>query len=112
MTIVIAFHQSGYRDFKTYYIHFVYRYFTNEFPELVSYTRMLNLMKGLLVPLYYYLTHYHARSTGIAFVDSSKLQVYYNLRILRYQVLKGTEKRGKGTMWWFYGFKLNLIINE
>ncbi|PCS24231.1 Mobile element protein [Candidatus Enterovibrio escicola] len=22
MTIVIAFHQSGYRDFKTYYIHF------------------------------------------------------------------------------------------
>ncbi|PCS22481.1 hypothetical protein BTN49_1889 [Candidatus Enterovibrio escicola] len=23
ITIVIAFHQSGYRDFKTYYIHFV-----------------------------------------------------------------------------------------
>ncbi|PCS22311.1 hypothetical protein BTN49_2040 [Candidatus Enterovibrio escicola] len=22
MTIVIVFHQSGYRDFKTYYIHF------------------------------------------------------------------------------------------
>nr|WP_150142518.1 hypothetical protein [Candidatus Enterovibrio escacola] len=33
MTIVIAFHQSGYRDFKTYYIHFVCRYLTNEFPE-------------------------------------------------------------------------------
>ncbi|PCS23988.1 Mobile element protein (plasmid) [Candidatus Enterovibrio escicola] len=29
MTIVIAFHQSGYRDFKTYYIHFVYFYLTN-----------------------------------------------------------------------------------
>nr|WP_150140417.1 hypothetical protein [Candidatus Enterovibrio escacola] len=26
MTIVIAFHQSRYGDFKTYYIHFVYRY--------------------------------------------------------------------------------------
>ncbi|PCS21431.1 Mobile element protein [Candidatus Enterovibrio escicola] len=25
MTIVITFHQSGYRDFKTYYIHFVCR---------------------------------------------------------------------------------------
>nr|WP_150142525.1 hypothetical protein [Candidatus Enterovibrio escacola] len=36
MTIVIAFHQSGYRDFKTYYIHFFYRYLTNEFPELVT----------------------------------------------------------------------------
>ncbi|PCS24283.1 Mobile element protein [Candidatus Enterovibrio escicola] len=44
MTIVIAFHQSGYRDLKTYYIHFICRYRTNEFPELVSYTRILNLM--------------------------------------------------------------------
>nr|WP_263363870.1 hypothetical protein [Candidatus Enterovibrio escacola] len=41
MTIVIALHQSWYRDFKTYYIHFVYLYLTNEFPELVSYKRML-----------------------------------------------------------------------
>nr|WP_223824323.1 hypothetical protein [Candidatus Enterovibrio escacola] len=36
MTMVIAFHQSGYRDFKTYYIHFICRYLTNEFPELVT----------------------------------------------------------------------------
>ncbi|WP_223824325.1 hypothetical protein [Candidatus Enterovibrio escicola] len=57
MTIVIAFHQSGYRDFKTYYIHFVCRYLTNEFPELVSYTRMLKFMQGVLVPLRSYLTH-------------------------------------------------------
>ncbi|PCS21941.1 Mobile element protein [Candidatus Enterovibrio escicola] len=28
MTIVIVFHQSGYRDLKTYYIHFVCHYFT------------------------------------------------------------------------------------
>ncbi|PCS21357.1 Mobile element protein [Candidatus Enterovibrio escicola] len=57
MTIVIAFHQSGYRDFKTYYIHFVCGYLTNEFPELVSYMRMLKLMKGVLVPLCSCLTH-------------------------------------------------------
>ncbi|PCS23208.1 Mobile element protein [Candidatus Enterovibrio escicola] len=36
--------------------------------------------------------------TGIAFVDSSKLLVCHNLRILRYQFFKGTVKRGKGTM--------------
>ncbi|PCS24121.1 Mobile element protein [Candidatus Enterovibrio escicola] len=36
MTIVIAFHQSEYRDFKTYYIYFVCHYLTNEFPELVT----------------------------------------------------------------------------
>ncbi|PCS22526.1 hypothetical protein BTN49_1747 [Candidatus Enterovibrio escicola] len=28
MTIVIAFHQSGYRDFKIYYIHFALTSFT------------------------------------------------------------------------------------
>uniref|UniRef100_UPI0037420504 transposase n=1 Tax=Candidatus Enterovibrio escicola TaxID=1927127 RepID=UPI0037420504 len=48
----------------------------------------------------------------ISLINSTKLQVCYNLRILRYQVLKGTEKRGKGTMRWFYSFKLHLIINE
>nr|WP_158523725.1 hypothetical protein [Candidatus Enterovibrio escacola] len=38
MTIVIAFYQSRYREFKTYYIHFIYHYLTNEFPELTSAT--------------------------------------------------------------------------
>nr|WP_241896494.1 transposase [Candidatus Enterovibrio escacola] len=31
----------------------------------------------------------------MSFVDSSKLQVCHNLPILRYQVFKGTAKRGK-----------------
>ncbi|PCS22030.1 Mobile element protein [Candidatus Enterovibrio escicola] len=105
MTIVIDFHQSGYQDFKTYHIHFVCHYLTNEFPELVSYTRMLKLMQGILIPLCSYLTHHQEKPTGIAFVDSSKLQVCHNLRILRYQIFKGTSKRGKGTMGWFYGDK-------
>nr|WP_223823726.1 hypothetical protein [Candidatus Enterovibrio escacola] len=56
-TIVIAFHQSGYRDFKTYYIHFVCRYLTNEFHELVSHTKMLKLMQRILVSLCSCLTH-------------------------------------------------------
>nr|WP_158523577.1 hypothetical protein [Candidatus Enterovibrio escacola] len=33
MTIVIALHQSRYRDFKAYYIHFVFLCLSNEFPE-------------------------------------------------------------------------------
>nr|WP_199399261.1 hypothetical protein [Candidatus Enterovibrio escacola] len=58
MTIVIAFYQSGYRDFKIYYIHFVCRYLTNEVPELVNYTRMRKRMQGVLVLLCSYLTHH------------------------------------------------------
>nr|WP_318783164.1 transposase [Vibrio nigripulchritudo] len=30
----------------------------------------------------------------------------------RHQVFEGVAKRGKGTMGWFYGFKLHLIIND
>ncbi len=112
MTIVIAFHQSGYQDFKIYYIHFVYRYLTNEFPELVSYTQMRKFMRGVLVPLFPYLTPRQARPTRISFVDSSKLQVCHNLRILKHQILKGTVKQGKGTMGWFYGFKLLLSMTR
>ncbi|PCS24042.1 Mobile element protein [Candidatus Enterovibrio escicola] len=112
MTIVITFHQSRYQNFKTYYIHFVCRDLTNEFPELVSYTRIVKLMQGVLVPFCSYLTHYQALQIGIAFVNSSKLQVCHNLRILRHQVFKCTAKLGKGTMWWLYGFTLQLIIND
>uniref|UniRef100_UPI003742856D transposase n=1 Tax=Candidatus Enterovibrio escicola TaxID=1927127 RepID=UPI003742856D len=46
--------------------------------------------------------------SGIAFVDWSKLQVCYNLRILRYQVFKGSSKRGKGTIGWFYASNYTL----
>ncbi|PCS23579.1 Mobile element protein [Candidatus Enterovibrio escicola] len=50
-------------------------------------------MQGVLVPLCFYLTHRQEKPTGIAFVDSSQLQVCHNLRILRYQVVKGTAPR-------------------
>ncbi|WP_108649761.1 IS982 family transposase [Dongshaea marina] len=112
MTIVIAFHRLGFRDFKSYYLQFVCKYWKSEFPGLVSYTRMLKLMQTTLVPLCSYLTHRQAKPTGIAFVDSTKLQVCHNLRIPRHQVFQGAAKRGKGTMGWFYGFKLHLIIND
>nr|WP_223824138.1 transposase [Candidatus Enterovibrio escacola] len=48
----------------------------------------------------------------MAFVDSSKLQVCRNLHILRHQVFKGIAKREKGTMGWFYSFKLYLMIHD
>ncbi|PCS23178.1 Mobile element protein [Candidatus Enterovibrio escicola] len=73
---------------------------------------MLKLMQGVLIQFYSYLTHRHARLTEIAFVDSSKLQVYHNLRILRHQFFKYTAKQGKLTRGWIYGFKLHLIIND
>ena len=112
MTMLIAFHQSGYRDFKTYYTKFVCQYWQRYFPDLVSYTRMLKLLQTVLAALCSYLKQRFAKSTGIAFIDSTSLKVCHNMRIPRHQVFADEAKRGKGTMGWFYGFKLHLIMND
>src|SRR5262245_6980408 len=51
MTILIHFHQSHYRDFKTYYTDHVCEHLRSEFPKLVSYERFVILMPSVLGPL-------------------------------------------------------------
>ncbi len=43
MTIVIHFHQEGYRDFKSFYQKHVCKHLDAEFPALVSYGRFPKL---------------------------------------------------------------------
>ncbi len=112
MTLVILFHQSHYRDFKTYYTQYVMRYYREAFPGLVSYSRFVELKQSALIPLCGYLTSSFVQSRGIAFIDSTKIQVCHNKRINRNQVFKETACIGKSTMGWFYGFKLHLILND
>ena len=111
MTIVILFHQSNYRTFK-YFYDYACKYLRKEFPKLISYSRFVYLMKNLFVPLFAYLLERRGEITGIAFIDSTSLDVCHNKRIKRNKVFKGLAKRGKTTSGWFYGFKLHLIINE
>lgn len=112
MTIVIHFHQAGYRDFKHYYQQHVCEHLVAEFPRLVSYGRFVELMPGVLLVLCAYLQSRFGRCSGIAFVDSTPLAVCHNRRINRNKVFKDLAARGKTTMGWFYGFKLHLIVNE
>jgi len=49
MTILIAFHQSHYRDFKAYYSEQVLNSWHSEFPGLVSYTRFVEYVPSTLV---------------------------------------------------------------
>ncbi|WP_283709393.1 IS982 family transposase [Pseudoalteromonas prydzensis] len=112
MTIIIHFHQSHYRDFKNYYLHYVCRQLKAYFPELLSYTRFLALMPSVVVPMCSYLTSKLGKPTGIQFVDSTKIEVCHIIRAKRNKVFEGVVHHGKGTMSWSYGFKLHLIINH
>src|ERR1041384_5324258 len=58
MTIVVSFHQSGYRTFKDYYLRYVHSHLRSAFPQLVSYSRFVELMAAALVPLCAY---FHTR---------------------------------------------------
>lgn len=111
MAIVILFHQSNYRTFK-YFYEFVCKYLRRDFPELISYSHFVYLIKTLFIPLFAYLLYRRGEVTGIAFIDSTSIDVCHNKRIKRNKVFKGLAKRGKTTSGWFYGFKLHLIINE
>ena len=45
-------------------------------------------------------------------MDSTKIAVCHNKRIKSNKVFKGMAEIGKGTMGWFYGFKLHLVCND
>ncbi len=54
ITIVICFHLMRYRDFKHYYLFYVYEHVQGDFPGLVSYNRFVELMQKALLPLAVY----------------------------------------------------------
>lgn len=113
MTILIHFHQSQYRNFKSYYCKHVRKHLRSEFPNLVSYQRFVEYIPTMLVPLAVYLkTCCLGSCTGISFIDSTPLKVCHNFRIQQNKVFKGYASRGKSSTGWFYGFKLHLVCND
>jgi Transposase DDE domain len=112
MTILILFQQSQYRTFKAFYQQHVQRYWRAEFPTLVSYTRFVELMPRVLVPLTVYLHTQLGECTGVSFIDSTALAVCHNARIRQHRVFAFDAARGKTSVGWFYGFKLHLVVND
>lgn len=112
MTIIIYFHQSRYRNFKAYYIEHVCQHLRGEFPNLVCYERFVILMPSAFGPLSAYLKSLYGNCSGISFIDSTALEVCDNHRIHNHKVFEGIAERGKGSMGWFYGLKVHVVIND
>ncbi len=112
MTLLIAFHQHHYRNFKHFYLDHVCSYWGEYFPGLPSYQRFVEYMPSTLLPLCVYLKHCFGKCTGISFMDATSVKVCHNRRIFRHKVFDNMAARGKTSVDWFFGFKLHLVVNE
>jgi hypothetical protein len=112
LTMLIRFQQSGYRPFKRFYCEHVQVHVRREFPQLVRYTRFVDLMPRYLAPLAVYVQTQRGPCTGISFIDSTSLAVCHSARIQRRRVFRVDARRGKTSVGWFYGFKLHLVVND
>lgn len=112
MTILIYFHSSNYRNFKAFYLEYVCNHLVDFFPGLLSYTRFVAITSSVLTQLCAYLKSRLDEPTGISYIDSTKIAVCGNKRIVRNKVFSNIAKVGKTTMGWFFGFKLHLLVTE
>ena len=114
MTILVTFHLSGMRNLKHYYLFYVCKHLEAEFPKPVSYNRYVELQQRVLPALVLFLKSCRmGKCTGISFIDSTTLKVCHIKREHSPgEVFKDLATKGKGTLGWFLGFKLHIIIND
>ena len=113
ITILLCFHLSHVRDFKSFYIGYVQKHLQAEFPQRVSYNRFTELSQRALLPLMMFTRLLcKGECTGISFIDSMSIKVCHNKRIHQHKVFKEIAQRGHCSLGWFFGFKLHLVIND
>lgn len=113
ITILVLFHSNTFRNFKHFYLYFVREKLIDDFPDLLSYTRFVERMPRVAIPLLLFLKlALMGECTGITFIDSTRIPVCENKRQFSNRVFKGYAHKGKSTMGWYYGFKLHLLCNE
>ena len=112
MTILICFHQTCYRNFKTYDQERVQTEWADAFLGMVSYQRCSDWVPSTLVLMCTYLRSCFCKCSGISFRDSTSLRVCHNRRIRQHKVFENLAARGKTSGDWFFCFKLHLVVND
>lgn len=112
MTILVMYHESGYKNLKSFYLREIGLHHRRDFPHQVSYHCFVELQQRCLMPLFFYLVCKRGSCTGISFIDATALKVCHNLRIPSHRVFRGSAERDKSSTGWYYGFKLHLAVNE
>ena len=103
---------AGYKTFKEFYLNEVLSHWRRDFPKLVSYNRFVELIPWSLMLLSCFLSTRRGQMTGIAFIDSTPIEVCHPCRAKSHRVFGDLPQWGKNSVGWYYGFKLHLIIND
>lgn len=112
LTIMVIFHTSYAKNFKYFYKSYIEHFYSQDFPNAVSYNRFVELISRLFIPLNVLLHLLYGEETGIYFIDSTTIKACHNKRRYRNKVFAGLAKSSKSSMGYFYGFKLHTIINH
>jgi hypothetical protein len=112
MTLLVLYHSSHFKNFKTFYNGIVLGMLRSHFPGAPCYERFLTLTKRVWAWLAFFLASRRGDKTGIYYIDSTPLVVCHNRRIARHKVFDGLAARGKTSTGWFFGFKLHLVFNH
>lgn len=114
VTIIAAYHLSGYKNFEYYYHRCILGHYAALFPKAPTYKRFLNYIGRCvdLMCLWAYYTTQQSQRTGLYFVDAKKLPVCHLRREKSNRVFSGIARKGKTSTGWFYGLKIHLIINN
>ena len=114
MTVLILYHQSGYKCFEYFYAQEVLKSLKSFFPHAVSYERFVARIPQAGMLMYWFVQFKAAQSdrTGIYFVDSKRIEACHIRREKQHRVFAGIAGKGKSSMGWFYGLKLHLVVNH
>jgi hypothetical protein len=84
VTITVLFHSGYFRNMKHFYLNYVQKHLSKEFPNTVSYNRFTELMQSSILEMSMFLkTCCLGDCTGISYVDSTLLSVCKNKRTKR-----------------------------
>lgn len=112
LTILLLFHRSNYRTFKHFYLYHVKTNLKDLFPNLVGYSRFVQLTSDAFFPMFCFIQEHKGSCEGILFIDSTVLTACHVKRASSHRTFKDQAKWGKTTTGWFFGFKLHLVINH
>ena len=108
ITILVLFHSNTFRNFKHFYLFYVCRELKEEFPNLLSYTRFVERMPRVAIPLLLFLKlALMGECTGITFIDSTRIPVCENKR--EYSIVSSRAMLIKGKVRWAGTMDLSCI---